>query len=46
MLHQLVRQLGQSEEKALHLDSTSILVEKVPIIIDQPVPQRIRRIQN
>jgi KUP system potassium uptake protein len=46
MLHLLVRQLGQPEEKALHLDSTSLLVEKVPIIIDQPVSQRIRRIKD
>jgi KUP system potassium uptake protein len=44
-LHLLVRRLGQPEEKALHLDSTSILVEKVPIIIDQPLSQRIRRVQ-
>ncbi len=46
ILHMLVKQLGQSEEMALHLDSTSILVEKVPIIIDQPAGQRIRRTQQ
>jgi len=43
-LHLVVRQLGQPEERALHLDSTSTIVEKVPIIIDQPVTKRIRRI--
>lgn len=43
-LHLLVRKIGQPDEKALHLDSTSLLVEKVPIIIDQPVSERIHRI--
>ena len=43
-LHLLVRQIGQPDEKTLHLDSTSTLVEKVPIIIDQPVAKRIMRI--
>lgn len=43
-LHLLVRQIGQPDEKALHLDSTSTEVEKVPIIIDQPITKRIRRI--
>ncbi len=43
-LHLLVRRIGQPDEKALHLDTTSLLVEKVPIIIDQPVSERIHRI--
>jgi len=43
-LHLIVRQIGQPEEKALHLDATSTIVEKVPIIIDQPVARRISRV--
>jgi len=43
-LHLIVRQVGQPDEKALHLDSTSTIVEKVPIIIDQPVSKRILRV--
>ncbi len=43
-LHLIVRQLGQPDEKALHLDATSTIVEEVPIIIDQPVSKRIQRI--
>jgi len=43
-LHLIVRKIGQPDEKALHLDATSTIVEEVPIIIDQPVSKRIRRI--
>jgi len=43
-LHLIVRQIGQPDEKALHLDATSTIVEEVPIIIDQPVSKRIQRI--
>ena len=43
-LHLLVRHLSIPEERALHLDSTSIVVEKVPILIDQPLVNRIKRI--
>ncbi len=43
-LHLIVRQIGQPDEKALHLDATSTIVEEVPIIIDQPVSKRILRI--
>lgn len=43
-LHLIVRQIGQPDEKALHLDATSTIVEEVPIIIDQPVSKRIMRI--
>ncbi|HBE43033.1 MAG TPA: potassium transporter Kup, partial [Bacteroidales bacterium] len=43
-LHLIVRQVGQPDEKALHLDATSTIVEKVPIIIDQPVSKRISRV--
>jgi KUP system potassium uptake protein len=42
-LHLLVRQLSLPEERTLQLDTTSTVVEKVPIIIDQPVVNRIER---
>ena len=43
-LHLLVRHLSLPEERTLHLDTTSTIVEKVPIIIDQHVLKRIERI--
>jgi KUP system potassium uptake protein len=41
----IVRHLGIPEERALHLDTTNTIVEKVPIIINQPVDLRIDRIE-
>jgi KUP system potassium uptake protein len=43
-LHLLVRRLTLPEERAFQLDMTNLVVEKVPIIIDQPVIKRIERI--
>jgi len=43
-LQGLVRHLSIPEEKALHLDSTNTIVEKVPIIINKQVDKRIARI--
>jgi KUP system potassium uptake protein len=43
-LHSLVKRLSIPAERAFNLDNTSIIVEKVPIIIDQPVSKRIKRI--
>ena len=43
-LHGVIRHLSLPEERALQLDATSTVVERVPIIIDQPVVKRIRRI--
>jgi hypothetical protein len=40
----LVKRLSIPAERAFNLDNTSIIVEKVPIIIDQPVGKRIERI--
>ncbi len=40
----LARNLSIPEEKALQLDPTCTIVEKVPIIIDQPVDKKIERI--
>jgi len=42
-LHSLVKRLSIPAERAFNLDNTSIIVEKVPIIIDQPVAKRIER---
>jgi hypothetical protein len=42
-LRGLARYLSIPEERALQLDPTSTIVEKVPIIIDQPVALRISR---
>ncbi len=39
----IVRNLAQPEERALHLDSSNTIVEKVPIIINKPVDSRIKR---
>jgi len=43
-LRELVKHLSLPEEKSLQLDTSSTVVEKVPIIIDQPVVNRIERI--
>jgi KUP system potassium uptake protein len=43
-LHSFSRLLCISDVKALHLDSVNTIEEKVPIIIDQPAHQRIKRI--
>ena len=43
-LYSLVKRISIPEERAFNLDNTSIIVEKVPIIIDQPVGKRIGRI--
>lgn len=43
-LNKLTSRLSLSDIKALQLDSTITIVEKVPIIIDQALPARISRI--
>jgi KUP system potassium uptake protein len=43
-LHGLSRMVGISDIRALQLDSSSTIEEQVPITIDQPVIQRIKRI--
>jgi len=43
-LQGLVKHLSLPEERSLQLDITRTVVEKVPIIIDQPVVNRIERI--
>jgi KUP system potassium uptake protein len=45
-IRNLVRNLSIPEERALHLDPTKTIVEKIPIIIDQPVKKRIERIPS
>jgi KUP system potassium uptake protein len=43
-LYSLVKRLSIPADRAFNLDNTSIIVEKVPIMIDQPVDKRIERI--
>lgn len=43
-LHNISRMVGISDIKALQLDTTNTIEEQVPIIIDQSVPVRIRRV--
>jgi KUP system potassium uptake protein len=43
-LNGIARRISISDTRALQLDSTNTVIEQVPIIIDQPVPQRINRI--
>jgi KUP system potassium uptake protein len=40
----IVQRLSLPEDTVLQLDTTSTIVEKVPIIIDQPVVNRIERV--
>lgn len=42
-IRDLVRHLSIPEERALQLDPSRTIVEKVPILIDQPVKKRIER---
>jgi len=43
---EIVRHISIPEDKALQLDSANTIVEKVPIIINQPVARRIERIRK
>ncbi len=42
-IRNIARHLSIPEERALHLDPSSTIVEKVPILINQPVARRINR---
>ena len=42
-IRNIARHLSIPEERALHLDPSSTIVEKIPIIINQPVARRINR---
>jgi len=44
-LHSLVRRMSISDIRTLNLDSTNTIEEQVPIIIDQPISERIQRIR-
>jgi KUP system potassium uptake protein len=43
-LHNIVRRLAITDIRALNLDPTRTIEEQVPIIMDQPVAKRIKRI--
>ena len=45
-LHRISRIICISDVKALQLDSTNTIEEKVPITINQPVTERIERFQD
>ncbi len=42
-LHDITRRISITDVKALGLDTSNVIEEKVPIEIDQPLTQRIRR---
>ena len=44
-LHSLVRRMSISDIRTLNLDSANTIEEQVPIIIDQPISERIKRIR-
>jgi KUP system potassium uptake protein len=46
LLHRISRLLCISDVSALNLDSTNTIEEKVPIIVNQPITQRIVRMQK
>lgn len=46
ILRRLVRFIGIPDDRALQLDSANTIVEKVPIIVKQPVESRIKPIQR
>jgi KUP system potassium uptake protein len=44
-LNSLVRKLSLTDIRTMNLDSTNTIIEQVPITIDQPVTNRINRIE-
>jgi hypothetical protein len=42
-LHSLVRRISITDNRMLNLDPTNTIIEKVPILVDQPVSERISR---
>ncbi len=44
LLNSVVRRLSVSGIKTFNLDSTNTIVEQVPIVIDQPLTERIKRV--
>ena len=45
-LHNFVRRLGITDVKALGLDSSNVIEEKVPIVIEQQIKKRIIRVNK
>jgi KUP system potassium uptake protein len=43
-VHNLLKKLGLSDEKAFGLDTSNVLVEKVPIVINPPSEIKLKRI--
>jgi hypothetical protein len=42
-INKVVKRLSITDIKALQLDSANTVIEQVPILIDQPVETRIKR---
>jgi KUP system potassium uptake protein len=45
-IRSFVRRISISDEKALQLDSANTIVEQVPIVVDQPVGERIKPVKR
>jgi KUP system potassium uptake protein len=45
-LHNIIRNISNNDVKALGLDTSSTIEEKIPILISQPVSNRIRKSKN
>lgn len=45
-LNTIIRKLSQSEVRSLNLDPTNTIVEQVPIIVNQPISNRIERVET
>lgn len=45
-LHNFVRRIGITDVKALGLDASNVIEEKVPILIEQQIKKRIKRIHK
>jgi hypothetical protein len=45
-LHNFVRRMSINDVKALGLDSSNVIEEKVPIVIEQQLKKRINRVNK
>jgi KUP system potassium uptake protein len=45
-LHNIIRGISNTDVKALGLDTSSVIEEKIPILIHDTVTNRIRKSQN
>jgi len=45
-LHEFTRWIGINDVRALGMDTSNVIEEKVPIIIERPIIRRIERVQR